>query len=183
MHANKVRTRHGADSWGSVSPKSQIFASLSVLVPVALSGLALVALAPGLWWIFTTYFWVAFPALGLLMRGLTGLFGSPAESSRSIGKEREILEALREHGELTPARAAMETSLTVAEADGVLESLARDGHLEVRAYGGALSYALWETHDKSEARGEIRESYREPGLKLLEPGADETRKGAERSET
>jgi hypothetical protein len=183
MHANKVRTRHSLDAWDSVSPKGQIFASLAVLVPVALSGLVLVALAPGLWWILTTYFWVSFPALGLLRRGLAGLFGSPAASSRSIGKEREVLEALHEHGDLTPARAAMETSLTVAEAEGVLEGLARDGHLEVRARGGTLSYALWEAHDRSEARGEIRGSSGEPGLKLLEPGADGTRKSLERSGT
>lgn len=52
--------------------------------------------------------------------------------------------ALREHGELTPARAAMETSLTVAEADGMLKELAEGGHLEVRVRGGGLFYALWE---------------------------------------
>ncbi len=38
----------------------------------------------------------------------------------------------------------METSLTVAEADGMLKELAEGGHLEVRVRGGGLFYALWE---------------------------------------
>jgi hypothetical protein len=33
--------------------------------------------------------------------------------------------------------------LTVAEADGMLRELAENGHLEVRARGGAIFYALW----------------------------------------
>jgi hypothetical protein len=34
--------------------------------------------------------------------------------------------------------------LTVAEADRRLRELAENGHLEVRARGGAIFYALWE---------------------------------------
>lgn len=181
MHCRKARTGLGSNVWASMSPKAQILASLAVLVPVALSGLALVALAPPFWWLFTTYFWVSFPALGLLVRGLKGLSGNAAGSSTGRGKEREILEALREHGDLTTARAAMETSLSVAEADGVLEGLAEDGHLEVRARGGALSYALWETQDTGGSRRKIHEPYSEPGLKLLKAGGGETRQGVERS--
>ena len=56
-----------------MSPKAQTFAALAVLAPVALSGVFLVAFVPGLWWIFTTYFWLAFPAFGLLARGDHGL--------------------------------------------------------------------------------------------------------------
>lgn len=181
MRGRKVQTRRDPDAWASVNPKGQVFAALAVLVSVALSGLALVALAPGLWWLFTTYFWVSFPALGLLTRGLVGLFGGAAGSSTGEVREREILEALRDHGDLTPVRAAMETSLTVAEADGVLQRLARNGHLEVRARGGALSYALWEIQNRCGPRGEIREPYSEPELKLLEPGGDSTRRNLERS--
>lgn len=124
-----------------LGPKAQVVVALSVLAPVALSGLLLVALVPELWWVFTTYGWVAFPAFGLLVRGLAGLAEAgeaPAES-----RERELLRALREHGELTPARAAMETSLSVAEADGMLGELAEAGHLEVRVRGGGLYYAPW----------------------------------------
>jgi hypothetical protein len=50
---------------------------------------------------------------------------------------------LREHGELTPVRAATETSLSVDEADRMLRELAAGGHLEVRASSGGLFYSLW----------------------------------------
>lgn len=128
-----------------MSPKAQVVAALAVLAPVALSGVFLVAFAPGLWWVFTTYFWVAFPAFGLLTRGITGSSEQRAATSptRSTG-ERELLEALRREGEVSPTRAAMETSLSVAEADAMLKKLAEAGHLEVRVRGGGLFYALWE---------------------------------------
>ncbi len=37
----------------------------------------------------------------------------------------------------------METSLSVAEADRMLQELAEAGHLEVRVRGGGLFYAFW----------------------------------------
>ena len=179
MHDGRnVRT---SGTWASVAPGTQVIAALAVLVPVALSGLALVALAPGLWWIFTTYFWISFPAFGLLTRGLAGLSGSGGIRPGGASREREILEALRENDELTPARAAMETSLTVAEADGVLKGLAEGGHLEVRVRGGALSYALWEGPEASAPRGGIPEYQGSRGLKLLEPGGNDTEQYLERS--
>ena len=139
-----------------MSPRAQVLTALAVLVPVALSGLLLVALVPGLWWIFTTYGWVAFPAFGLLLRGLTG---SPAGSARvpairasADDKERELLAVLRREGEITPIHAAMGTSLSVAEADRMLRGLAEGGHLEVRTRGGGLFYALWEAGEDSGRR-------------------------------
>ncbi len=180
MRGRKSRAGSGSDAWASVSPRAQIFASLAILVPVALSGLALVALAPPFWWIFTTYFWISFPALRLLTRGLSG---GTVRTSAGNGKEREVLEALREHGELTPARAAMETSLTVAEADGMLRGLAEGGHLEVRVRGGGLSYALWEAPERSGSQAAVDGLHAKPGLKLLEPGGDVARQDLERSWT
>jgi hypothetical protein len=59
-------------------------------------------------------------------------------------KERQLLEALARRGELSPALAALETSLTVAEADRMLSDLANSGHVEVRAHEGRLGYALLE---------------------------------------
>ena len=56
--------------------------------------------------------------------------------------ERQLLEAIDRHGEITPARAALETSLTVAEADRMLSDLAKGGYLEVRVEGGKLLYGL-----------------------------------------
>jgi hypothetical protein len=108
-----------------MSPGARISAALSVLLPVGLSGVFLVAFVPSLWWIFTTYFWVAFPAFGL------------------SEEERELLEAIRESGEISAAAAAARTSLTVAEADRRLRELAENGHIEIRTRGGAVFYALW----------------------------------------
>ena len=125
-----------------MSPGARISAALSVLVPVGLSGVFLVAFVPSLWWIFTTYFWVAFPAFGMLTSGITGLSeGRPVRVSEE--RERELLEAIRESGEISAAAAAARTSLTVAEADRMLRELAENGQLEVIARGGAIFYALW----------------------------------------
>ncbi len=58
-------------------------------------------------------------------------------------KERELLSAIRDNGgSITPAEAAMETSLTVREADGMLSELAGGGHLSVESRDGALFYSL-----------------------------------------
>ena len=122
---------------------ARISAALSVLASVGLSGVFLVVFVPQLWWIFTTYFWVAFPALGLLTSGVSGLGeGRPVRVSGEE-RERELLVAIRESGEISAASAAARTSLSVAEADRRLKELAENGHIEVRARGGAILYALW----------------------------------------
>jgi hypothetical protein len=69
--------------------------------------------------------------------------GGPAESV-GAAKEKELLEALRRRGALTAAGVALETSLSVEEADRVLSALAAKGHLEVRVERGRLLYSLWE---------------------------------------
>jgi uncharacterized protein YjhX (UPF0386 family) len=56
--------------------------------------------------------------------------------------EQELLEAIERHGEVTPAHVALETSLTVAEADRMLSELAQGGHLKVRVEEGKLLYGL-----------------------------------------
>lgn len=135
-----------------MSPEARIMAALSVLVPVGLSGVFLVAFVPGLWWIFTTYFWVAFPAFGLLTSGIAGFDeGRPVRVSEKK-RERELLEAIRESGEISAAAAAASTSLTVAEADRRLKELAENGHIEVRARGGAILYALWGNEQETTRR-------------------------------
>jgi hypothetical protein len=126
----------------------QVGVALSVLGPVALSGVLLVVLVPGLWWIFTTYFWIAFPALGLLGSGLVGLGEERRSRPAAVDPERELLAALRDRGEMTPAGVATETSLSVDEADRRLKELAEAGHLEVRVRGGGLFYALWEAEGR-----------------------------------
>jgi hypothetical protein len=58
-------------------------------------------------------------------------------------KEKELLSAIRDNGgSITPAEAAMETSLTVREADAMLTDLANEGHLSVEGHDGVLSYAI-----------------------------------------
>ena len=59
-------------------------------------------------------------------------------------KERQLLQALERCGELSAARAALETTLSVSEADRMLSELAKDGHVEVQAREGRLGYSLWD---------------------------------------
>src|ERR687889_2747968 len=128
-----------------MSSGARISAALSVLLPVGLSGVFLVTIVPSVWWIFTIYFWVAFPAFGLLTSGIAALReGRPVRLSEEE-RERELLEAIRESGEISAAAAAARTSLTVAEGDRMLRELAENCHLEVMARGGAIFYALWES--------------------------------------
>lgn len=61
----------------------------------------------------------------------------------SNDKERELLSAIRDNdGVITPAEAAMETSLTVREADEMLSELANGGHLRLESQDGILQYSL-----------------------------------------
>ena len=135
-----------------MSPRAQVSASLAVLIPVAIGLVALFTLAPYLWWLVFIFGWTIFPAFGLLVRGVAGLSERPEQHPVASAKERELLQALQSKGELTPAQAAMETSLTVNEADEMLEDLAAKGHLQVRVRGGGLFYGLWETNSEAVRR-------------------------------
>ena len=73
--------------------------------------------------------------------------GAPATEG---AKEKELLEALRRRGTLTVAGVALETSLTVEEADRMLSALAAKGHLEVSVAHGRLRYSLWEGDSPNE---------------------------------
>jgi hypothetical protein len=66
----------------------------------------------------------------------------PNEAERS--KEKELLQALGRCGKLTAVEAALESSLSVEEADRMLSELAARGHLEVTVEHGRLYYAFWE---------------------------------------
>ena len=71
-----------------------------------------------------------------------------------VSKDRELLEAMRENGgHITPAEAAMSTSLSVREADELLSELAGGGHLTVEREGGALVYALPGSSGEKELEG------------------------------
>jgi hypothetical protein len=82
-------------------------------------------------------------AAALLGKGASDLRGQQRALAPPVSKERELLSAIRDNGgSITPAEAAMETSLTVREADGMLSELAGSGHLAVEIRDGALSYSL-----------------------------------------
>lgn len=95
--------------------------------------------------------WIAVLGIGvvapvLLLRQLNRAIAAHEESRLTLPgtreKEKELLGALEERGELTPAKAAMRTSLTVDEASNMLEDLARKGHLEMQMEEGGVAYAL-----------------------------------------
>jgi hypothetical protein len=158
----ETRRHHGgSDSFfgldvENMSSPAQITAALTVLVPVALGAILVLSFVPQMFWLVFVFGWMVFPSFGLLVRGLAGMSATPPERRidrpSPSSRERELLEALREHGELTPARAAMETSLSVAEADQMLKDLAAGGHLEVRTRGVGLTYALWASPTAPEGR-------------------------------
>ena len=96
---------------------------------------------------------IAASGLGRAAIRATGAVRRPAGGARGVSamlstaeaaKEKELLEALGRRGALTVAGAALETSLTVGEADRVLSALAAKGHLEVGVERGRLLYSLWE---------------------------------------
>jgi hypothetical protein len=152
----------------SMSPKTQAVTSVVTGGAILLAA-ALLVLFTDLWWLILIFCWIVFVALGTFARGVAGLMESPQEERLpQKSKERELLEALRVRGELTPAQAAVETSLTVKEADEMLKELAEGGHLNVRVRGGGLSYSLW-GYEKDEER-EIR---RLPIDRALRNGVDE----------
>jgi hypothetical protein len=157
------RHRHGDSDefWKNIgvdvermSPRAQVTTSLALLIPVAVAGVAVLTLFPSFWWLIFVFGWTIFPAFGLLVRGVARISEGEGRPEISAGnsQERELLGALRTHGELTPAQAAMETSLSVAEADRMLKELAEGGHLDVRVRGGGLFYALWQREQNEEPR-------------------------------
>ncbi len=138
----------------SMSPTAQVTTSLAVLIPVVVASVAVRFFFTNFWWFVFFFGWALFPAFSLLLRGIAGLSDGERAGEISPGnsKERELLTALREHEEISPTQAAMETSLTVEEADDMLKDLAAKGHLEVRVRGGGIFYGLWRG-EEAEKRG------------------------------
>src|ERR671920_2059029 len=99
---------------------------------------------------FVLAFFVA-PRLGrTLPRGNPRFGGVQEAQSDTDGREKELLRALERHEEITAARTAMDTSLSIAQAEEMLAKLASGGHVEVRARAGTLAYAL-HAEDRREA--------------------------------
>jgi capsular polysaccharide biosynthesis protein len=82
-------------------------------------------------------------ALPSLAASVAGKLGRP-NVLQGVGQAGLLGEALDRRGKLTAVEAALETSLSVEEAERMLEALAVRGHLEVTVEHGRLVYALWE---------------------------------------
>jgi hypothetical protein len=87
-------------------------------------------------------FGLMIPAVALLASALQEANKRRRALPLASDKERELLSAIRDNGVITPMEAAMETSLTVKEADRMLSELAGGGHLSVESAGGTLCYSL-----------------------------------------
>jgi hypothetical protein len=131
-----------------MSPKAQAVTGVVTGGLILLAAALLIAFTH-LWWLIFIFGWAVFPAFGVFARGVAGLVDARSEPPAANARERELLEALHSSGELTPAQAAMETSLTVNEADEMLKDLAAKGHLDVKVRGGGLFYGLWETNSEA----------------------------------
>jgi hypothetical protein len=145
--------------------KGVSLAGLILLVMTsALAGFATIGFAT-LWWTIL-FFMILFActlaaptALRLLKEGLIGVTEAEPSQRRVTDRvdliaaqdsnetsmksdERQLLEVIERHGKTTPARAALETPLTVDEADRLLSELAQKGHLQVRVEEGKVVYTL-----------------------------------------
>jgi hypothetical protein len=130
------------------------FPAVGLAVGVAILFLVVAAASSDFFPFFFFFWWmipfVLVPAIRGSARSIAHLFENRSRSVVEADlKEKELLGALARHGEITAARAALETSLSVSEADRMLSELAKRGHVEVRAREGRLGYALWD-HDRRE---------------------------------
>ena len=144
--ADKFWSDIGVDVEG-MSPRAQAVTGVVTGGLILLAAALLIAFT-NFWWLIFVFGWAVFPAFGVFARGVAGLVDTRSEPSPKNAGERELLEALRERGELTPAQAAMETSLTVAEADKMLKELTEAGHIQLKVRGGGLFYGFWEVEDE-----------------------------------
>jgi hypothetical protein len=101
---------------------------------------------------------VALPAVGARVAGTlgerptrqgVGLAGVLRRQRRDRSivervKEKKLLLALGRRGKLTAVEAALETSLSVEEAERMLQALAAKGHLQVTVESGKLLYSFWD---------------------------------------
>jgi DNA-binding CsgD family transcriptional regulator len=158
--------RSGEDNWSQEeavnwdpgaqgSPSKQDVASWvnwqSALYVFVLGAICLVLVPLTSFWWLALVFGVAMP-ITLAMLDKPGLT-SKRPDDRKV-KERELLGALAEQGELTPTTAAMRTSLTVDEASKMLEELARKGHLKLQVEDGVMAYAL-QQRDRCKMPGKV----------------------------
>jgi len=118
---------------------------VSVIVMGFAQGLPFVGVAILGWVLLRDHDAEPLAASGSAIRAIVGTGRARLGTSGvKADKEKELLEAIRRHGQLTVAGVALETSLSVEEADRMLSELTGKGHLEVRVERGRLFYSLWE---------------------------------------
>ncbi|HEY6580166.1 MAG TPA: response regulator transcription factor [Rubrobacter sp.] len=112
-----------------------------------------------LWW-FLLIFGLLVPVVSALQARWSAERNVGPESPQP-DREGELLGALGELGELTATTAAMRTTLTVEEAAGMLEKLAKKGHLQATTQGAVMLYGLWAS-DRHEPDPKLDPASRSP---------------------
>jgi hypothetical protein len=74
--------------------------------------------------------------------GLAGVLGRDRSIVERVN-EKKLLLALGRRGKLTAVEAALESELSVEEAERMLQALALQGQLEVMVEDGKLLYSFW----------------------------------------
>ncbi len=135
-------TSGGMSSWHGIksNPYLLMVAGLILAYPAAaisfdIGELGFISLVP----------WI--PTAVLFTLGFRQLRARRSASTRlKSGGEKQLLIVLRNVGSITPIQAALETSLTVDEAEEILSRLANRGHLHVQSRDGTLYYLLPGSH-------------------------------------
>ena len=131
--------RERAGFWWDVkhNPYPSIVAGLILAYPAAA-----ISFDAGDWGPISLVPWI--PTVALLAHGSLQLrHRRPQSSGPRFGGEKQLLMAIQDAGgSITAVEAALQTSLTVDEAEEILSHLANRGHLLVESRDGALSYAL-----------------------------------------
>ena len=135
--AEQARSRRGsAGFWYDVkhNPYLSIVAGMALGIPI---------LWISVWWTLDLWALSVVPSVVLVARGIWQIGHQRPQGTRpKLGAEKQLLMVLRDVGSITPIQAALETSLTVDEAEEILTHLANRGHLHVEGRDGALLYVL-----------------------------------------
>lgn len=113
-------------------------------------------------WVWLGVLGIGVVAPAVLLRQINRAIAAHEQNRRAVPgareKEKELLRALEERGEITPAAAAMRTSLTVEEASKMLDKLAAKGHMQVLNQDGVLAYTLFNKDQANEQRPALEAS-------------------------
>ena len=141
-------SRASTGSWHNVwdDPYLLIAAGLGVAIPALF-----------VWRLLPFGFWALplVPCAVVVCRGAWLLLrrGPRRSGATAFGGEKQLLMAMAAAGgSISPVRAALETSLTVDEAEEILSRLADRGHLFVESHDGALFYRMPREQTASDSR-------------------------------